>query len=201
MELMFAVENHSSYTFSSYSFYVDVEGTILEVGNWATNLKPHSEVVVTKSFSELGSSESLYRKLENRDVEDIDYTYHTKELSEDGEAVVKNIGIVKVILLLVVSLIAGIVVLQDRITIQWLRMVLKVLMIPSILLLLLVGPCLPAIVVKPAKTHKPHPPKAERKERRRSTNGKHTLKPVPWSQGINETPLMRRHKWIRPWQI
>lgn len=140
MTLTFLVENQSSNDIETYEFYTTLEREVLEMKHLLyADIEPYSVSMITKTIANDGKYKRLFEKIKDRDVEEIDFSWHAKTLSVDGEDIVKNTGTVKTILLLLISLISGVLVFADCATATWLRVLLKFLMVPGILAIAIVA--------------------------------------------------------------
>lgn len=136
MELTFLIDNESSNRIKSYEFYVNLDGQTLEVYQHSyADIDPYSVVEVTKQFAEGGTYKRIFKKIKDKPLEDINFSYHVKELGTAEEKLVENKSIVKILLLLLLSILSGVLVLKDCVTVLWLRVVLKFIMVPGILVI------------------------------------------------------------------
>ena len=82
-----------------------------------------------------GPDAAFYKALSGKDVEDIHLKIHVRELYSGDKKLVKQTGLVKIIGLAVVSVVSGLLVTMANIKNQWLRLLLKLLCVPSLVLL------------------------------------------------------------------
>lgn len=136
MKLTFLIDNESTNRIKSYEFYANLDGQTLEVYQHSfANIDPYSVVEVTKEFAEGGTYKRLFKKIKDKPLEDINFSYHVKELASAEKELVENKSIVKILLLLLLSIVSGVLVLKDCVTVLWLRVVLKLIMVPGILVI------------------------------------------------------------------
>lgn len=95
------------------------------------------EYIIAKRISvkKDGSDAAFYKALSGKDVEDIKLKVHVRSLYSDDEKLVKQTGFVKIIGLAAVSVVSGLLVTMANIKNQWLRLLLKLLCVPSLVLL------------------------------------------------------------------
>lgn len=140
MELEFLVRNGSSYRFSDYEFYVTSGNSTVTVSSFMNNdLLPNDFTSVCYSFAQEGSVGYFFDELQGLDVEDIEMEYRIKSLTANHEKIVDNRSWIKIIIILAISLIAGILVLNDVARVTWLRIIMKIACVPAILIILVVG--------------------------------------------------------------
>lgn len=82
-----------------------------------------------------GSDADFYKALAGKDVKDIKLKVHVRELYSGDEKLVKQTGLVKIIGLAVISVVSGLLVAKANIKNQWLRLLLKLLCVPSLVVL------------------------------------------------------------------
>ena len=82
-----------------------------------------------------GPDADFYKALSGKDVEDIQLKVHVRELYSGDEKLVKQSGLVKIIGLAVISVVSGLLVAKANIKNQWLRLLLKLLCVPSLVVL------------------------------------------------------------------
>lgn len=82
-----------------------------------------------------GSDADFYKALAGKDVKDIKLNVHVRELYSGDEKLVKQTGLVKIIGLAVISVLSGLLVAKANIKNQWLRLLLKLLCVPSLVVL------------------------------------------------------------------
>ncbi len=82
-----------------------------------------------------GSDAAFYKALSGKDVEDIHLKVHVRSMYSGDEKIVKQTGLVKIIGLLIISVVSGLLVAKANIQNQWLRLLLKLLCVPSLVLL------------------------------------------------------------------
>ena len=82
-----------------------------------------------------GSDADFYKALSGKDVKDIKLKVHVRELYSGDEKLVKQTGLVKIIGLAVISVLSGLLVAKANIKNQWLRLLLKLLCVPSLVVL------------------------------------------------------------------
>lgn len=85
-----------------------------------------------------GPDAAFYKALSGKDVEDIHLKIHVRELYSGDKKLVKQTGLVKIIGLAVISVASGILVAGEFIKNQWLRMLLKLLCVPTLVVLVAV---------------------------------------------------------------
>ncbi len=78
---------------------------------------------------------AFFKALAGKDVEDIKLKVHVRELYSGDEKLVKQTGLVKIIGLAVISVVSGLLVAKANIQNQWLRLLLKLLCVPSLVVL------------------------------------------------------------------
>ena len=82
-----------------------------------------------------GPNADFYKALSGKDVEDIQLKVHVRKLYSGDEKLVKQTGLVKIIGLAVISVVSGLLVAKANIKNQWLRLLLKLLCVPSLVVL------------------------------------------------------------------
>ncbi len=82
-----------------------------------------------------GPHADFYKALSGKDVEDIKLKVHVRSLYSGDEKLVKQTGLVKIIGLAVISVVSGLLVAKANIKNQWLRLLLKLLCVPSLVVL------------------------------------------------------------------
>ena len=82
-----------------------------------------------------GPDAAFYKALSGKDVEDIKLKVHVRSLYSGDEKLVKQTGLVKIIGLAVISVVSGLLVAKANIQNQWLRLLLKLLCVPSLVVL------------------------------------------------------------------
>ena len=82
-----------------------------------------------------GPNAAFYKALAGKDLEDIKLKVHVRSLYSGDEKLVKQTGLVKIIGLAVISVLSGLLVAKANIKNQWLRLLLKLLCVPSLVVL------------------------------------------------------------------
>lgn len=79
-----------------------------------------------------GPHADFYKALSGKDVKDIKLKVHVRELYSGDKKLVKQTGLVKIIGLAAVSALSGILVVGGNVRNQWLRLLLKLLFVPTL---------------------------------------------------------------------
>ena len=82
-----------------------------------------------------GYNAAFFKALSGKAVKDIDLDVHVRSLYNKDEKIVKQSGLVKIIVLAVISVVSGLLVAKANIKNQWLRLLLKLLCVPSLVVL------------------------------------------------------------------
>lgn len=82
------------------------------------------------------SEKTIEKLLNNFGDENIDISYRIKSLQSDGETIVNNTGIYKDIIIVLISLFMGLIGFFGNIEIQWLRIIMKLLAVPAVLVVI-----------------------------------------------------------------
>ncbi len=85
-----------------------------------------------------GSDADFYKALSGKDVEDIQLKVHVRELYSGDEKLVKQTGLVKIIGLAVISVVSGVRVAKANLKNEWLRLLLKLFCVPTLVVLVAV---------------------------------------------------------------
>ena len=98
------------------------------------------EFVIKESISvkKDGKNADFYKAISGKDEKDIKLKVHVRELYNSDEKLVKQTGLAKIIILAVISVGSGILVAGEFIKNQWLRMLLKLLCVPTLVVLVAV---------------------------------------------------------------
>ena len=101
------------------------------------NYGKNGEYVIAKRIcvEKDGDNADFYKALSGKDVEDIKLKVHVRSLYSGDEKLVKQSGLVKIIGLAVISVVSGLLVAKANINNQWLRLLLKLLCVPSLVVL------------------------------------------------------------------
>lgn len=101
------------------------------------NYGKNGEYVIAKRIyvKKDGDHADFYKALSGKNVEDIQLKVHVRSLYSGDEKLVKQTGLVKIIGLAVISVVSGLLVAKANIKNQWLRLLLKLLCVPSLVLL------------------------------------------------------------------
>lgn len=128
--LFFSIRNLSGNDIDSCWFYYYIDG--YENSGFITNLKAHSE----KEYSPfLTLYESQGKRLYGKNIDEIDFDYHIKNVEIGTKKVINRTCTWKLVLIGLVSIISVILVWKDCIKSPVVRVILKVLMVPAIVLL------------------------------------------------------------------
>ena len=82
-----------------------------------------------------GPDAAFYKALSGKDVKDIKLKVHVRELYSGDEKLVKQTGLVKIIGLAVIFVVSGLLVAKANIKNQWLRLLLKLFCVPTLVVL------------------------------------------------------------------
>ncbi len=152
-KLLFLIYNTSEHLIDSYRFQVITDTEVLEFNslNASTvigkNLTSNSGNIAANDFTTLsytcsrynGLSEAYeyFEKLDSNDIEKLQY--RIVQLKSRTETLISNNGWFKIIVILAVSILAGVLVLNDIVKVTWLRMIMKIMCVPAILIILAIG--------------------------------------------------------------
>lgn len=149
MTLFFYIENSAFQTIKEYEFLIYIEGVEIEIDSifHHDNIGPYDtiieEVTVTKdtyaSYSEIKVDELTYEKILGTNIEDLNTVTRMVYLQGEDGVLVNNDGWTKwakIILILAVSMLAGILVINKAVKVTWIRLILKLLCIPAIIIIL-----------------------------------------------------------------
>lgn len=135
MELTFQITNESLERIDGYRFYITNGVNTYRLWGVSVSLAPFTTIEDKASFAKEGTAGKFFNSLKGRDIQDLKLGYHVKSLSVDGEEIFKANGWLKPVLLLVFSLISAFLGFCYIIKIKWLRMVFKLLGVPSLVIL------------------------------------------------------------------
>lgn len=86
--------------------------------------------------AETVSEKTVEKLLNNFGDENIDISCRIKSLQSDGETIVNNTGIYKDIIIVLISLFMGLIGFFGNIEIQWIRIIMKLLAVPAVLVVI-----------------------------------------------------------------
>lgn len=135
MELTFQITNESLEHIGGYEFYITSGVNTYKLSTATASLAPFTTIEDKASFAKEGAAGKFFNSLKGRDIQDLKLGYHVKSLSVDGEEIFKANGWLKPVLLLAFSLISAFLGFCYIIKIKWLRMVFKLLGVPSLIIL------------------------------------------------------------------
>lgn len=139
IELTFRITNHSDKQVNRSSIYVSSGFSTIEIHT--VGISPGESVEVSEDFEADGWNKQFYNAIKGKYKSQLNLKYHIKKLSvktgysSREEVIVDKSGTVKNLLLLGLSLAAGLAGFGDVVPWQWLRMLLKILGTPALLLL------------------------------------------------------------------
>lgn len=128
--LVFSIRNLSGNDIDSCQFYYYIDG--YENRGSIKNLKAHAEIGYTERWS-LENSEG--KLLYGKELDEISFSFHIKSVEIGTKKVVNQNSTWKLVLIGLISIIAVILVWKDCIKSPVVRVILKVLMVPAIVLL------------------------------------------------------------------
>lgn len=147
LTLLFAVSNASADELDEYEFKFQINSVYFDINSY--NQKPigaHDIITIEKritaddfasSASILTVDQSTFEYIKNSAPEQIDFSYKIKDLKSNGDTIIKNNGVAKTILLLIISSVIGIIGFSGIIKPAWLRIIFKICALPAIIILLL----------------------------------------------------------------
>ncbi len=138
--------NRTNQSIREYEFWVYINGVKVEIPSFngpklIPSISDSYEIKITNkdrgSYGEISVDNSTFQKLKRSDPEDIKIESKVRYIEFNDGTTVKNKGTFKVILIMVLSLILGLLGLVDDFPV-WLRIILKVFLLPAIILLVLI---------------------------------------------------------------
>lgn len=152
-KILFLIYNTSEHLIDYYRFQVVTDMGVVEFNslNASTVLDggftSGSNDIAANGFTTLsytcsrynGLSEAYeyFKKLNSNDIEKLQY--RIVRLESRTETLISNNGWLKIIAILAVSILAGVLVLNDIVKVTWLRIIMKIMCVPAILIILAVG--------------------------------------------------------------
>ncbi|MBQ6162952.1 MAG: hypothetical protein IJK23_00620 [Clostridia bacterium] len=133
IDLLIFVINASSNRITKYDLDIVCGSAVCSFGGtsgWETEHVLTKRILAEKD----GRNASFYEALTGKDVEDIALKVHVRSLYSGDEKLVKQTGLVKIIGLAVISVASGLLVAGELVGNRWLRMLLKLLCVPSLVL-------------------------------------------------------------------
>ncbi len=133
IDLQINVINASSQQITSYKLDIVCDSAVYSFGSvfgWGDGHILSEEITVRKE----GYNAAFFKALSGKAVKDLALEIHVRSLYNKDEKIVKQSGLMKIILLAALSLASGL--LAANIKNQWLRLLLKLLSIPSLALLI-----------------------------------------------------------------
>lgn len=134
IDLQIYVINTSSQRITSYDLDIVCDTAVYSLSSvfgWGDGRTLSEQISVDKD----GYDAAFFKALSGKDLEDIKLKVHVRELYSGDEKLVKQTGLVKIIGLAVISVVSGLLVAKANIKNQWLRLLLKLLCIPSLVVL------------------------------------------------------------------
>lgn len=134
IDLQINVFNASSQQITSYKLDIVCDNAVYSFGSvcgWGDGHTLSKKISVRKD----GYNAAFFKALSDKDVNDIKLKVHVRSLYNKDEKIMKQSGLVKIIGLAVISVVSGLLVTMANIKNQWLRLLLKLLCVPSLVLL------------------------------------------------------------------
>ena len=124
------VRNNTDEVFSDYKLDFCVGGS----GFTSSQRRLYGDKELEFTFRK-EKDKRLYRAAEGMNLSELERCFHIREIyNTDGEKVFKQGGTVKIIVFLAVSAFAGLLAASGEVRPQWLRMLLKLVCVPSLVL-------------------------------------------------------------------
>lgn len=134
IDLQINVFNASSQQITSYDLDIVCDYAVYSFGSvfgWGDGHTLSKQISVRKD----GYNAAFFKALSGKDVNDIKLKVHVRSLYNKDEKIVKQSGLVKIIGLAVISVVSGLLAVDGSIKNQWLRLLLKLLCVPSLVVL------------------------------------------------------------------
>lgn len=138
--------NNTGKEIDEYDISINVEGIEFDyLGSYKPDISAYGVTDLTLTITtdetpglreETVSAKTLEKLLGNFGDENIDISCRIKSLKSDGETIVNNTGIYKDIIIVLISLFTGLIGFFGNIEIQWLRLIMKLLAIPAVIVLI-----------------------------------------------------------------
>lgn len=145
-KLFFWVHNTSEHNIDHYVFQVVTDIGVVEFNSLHASTGLDSDIAAndftTLSYtcSKYNGLEETYEYFDNLSSNDIEkLQYRIIKLKSRTETLISNNGWFKIIAILVVSILAGVLVLNDIVKVTWLRIIMKIMCVPTILIILALG--------------------------------------------------------------
>lgn len=152
-KLLFLVYNTSEHLIDNYRFQVVTDTEVLEFDSLnastviSNSLTSYSGDIEANGFTTLSYTCSSYNRLKQKyeyfdslDSQEIEkLQIRIVRLKSRTETLISNNGWLKIIAILAVSILAGVLVLKDIVKVTWLRIIMKIMCVPAILIILAVG--------------------------------------------------------------
>lgn len=149
LTLLFAASNASADELDEYEFEFQINSVYFDINSYdQKNIGAHDIITIEKRItaddfasgaSILTVDQSTFEDIKNSAPEQIDFSYKIKELKSNGYTIIKNNGVAKTILLLILSAVIGIIGFSSIIKPAWLRIIFKICALPAIIILLLLS--------------------------------------------------------------
>ena len=134
IDLLIDAFNASSNQITSYKLDIVCGSAVYSLNGrygWGDGHTFSESILVKKD----GYNAAFFKALSGKDVNDIKLKVHVRSLYNKDEKIVKQSGLVKIIGLAVISVVSGLLVAKANINNQWLRLLLKLLCVPSLVVL------------------------------------------------------------------